>query len=104
MAKPEQTEKATPKRREEARGKGQVPRSTELAGSVTFLAVVLVLHAFFAPMMDSLEGSMRAYFSRLGDMQSDMTIHSVRDSLRKLRRESRWSFSESLRLRLFLGS
>ena len=77
MAKPEQTEKATPKRREEARGKGQVPRSTELAGSVTFLAVVLVLHAFFAPMMDSLEGSMRAYFSRLGDMQSDMTIHSV---------------------------
>ncbi len=77
MAKPEQTEKATPKRREEARGKGQVPRSTELAGSVTFLAVVLVLHAFFAPMMDSLQGTMRGYFSRIGDMHHDLTIHSV---------------------------
>lgn len=77
MAKPEQTEKATPKRREEARKKGQVPRSTELAGSVIFLAVVLVLHAFFAPMIDSLEGSMRGYFSRIGDMRSDLTIHSV---------------------------
>ncbi len=77
MAKPEQTEKATPKRREEARGKGQVPRSTELAAGVIFLAVVLVLHAFFAPIMDSLEGSTRGYFSRIGDMHSDLTIHSV---------------------------
>jgi flagellar biosynthetic protein FlhB len=77
MAKPEQTEKATPKRRQEARGKGQVPRSTELAASVIFLAVVLVLHAFFTPMIDSLQGSMRGYFSRIGDIRSDLTIHSV---------------------------
>jgi flagellar biosynthetic protein FlhB len=77
MAKPEATEKPTPKRREEARKKGQVPRSTELAGSVTFLAVVLVLHAFFTPMMDSLQGGMQGYFSRLGDMRSDLNFHSV---------------------------
>ena len=77
MAKPEQTEKATPKRREEARGKGQVARSTELAGSVIFLAVVLVLHAFFTPMMGSLEGGMRAYFSRIGQAGGDFTFQSV---------------------------
>src|ERR1700752_1073307 len=77
MAKPEQTEKATPKRRQEARKKGQVPRSTELAGSVTFLAVVLVLHAFFAPMMGSLQGGFQAYFARLGDMHDDPNIQSI---------------------------
>lgn len=77
MAKPEQTEKATPKRREEARKKGQVARSTELAGSVIFLAVVLILHAFFAPMMNSLEGGMRAYFSRIGQTGGDFTIRTV---------------------------
>ncbi|HET9029308.1 MAG TPA: flagellar biosynthesis protein FlhB [Candidatus Aquilonibacter sp.] len=77
MAKPEQTEKPTPKRREEARKKGQVARSQELAGSVIFLAVVLILHAFFTPMMDSLEGNMRGYFSRIGQASGDLTYHSV---------------------------
>lgn len=77
MAKPEQTEKPTPKRREEARKKGQVARSQELAGSVIFLAVVLVLHAFFTPMMDSLQGGMRAYFSRIGHANGDLNFHAV---------------------------
>ena len=77
MAKPEQTEKATPKRREETRKKGQVPRSTELAGSVTFLAIVLVIHAFFTPMMTNLQGSFRGYFSRLGERGGDLTFQSA---------------------------
>src|SRR5215472_11423637 len=77
MAKPEQTEKATPKRREESRSRGQVPRSTELAGSVSFLAIVLVIHAFFAPMMDGLQGSLRGYFSRLGEQTGDVTFRSA---------------------------
>ncbi len=76
MAKPEQTEKATPKRRHEARQKGQVPRSTDLAGAVIFLSVVLVLHALFMPMMNGLQGSATAYFSRLADHQ-DATFQSV---------------------------
>jgi flagellar biosynthesis protein FlhB len=76
MAKPEQTEKATPKRRHEARQRGQVPRSTDLAGAVIFLAVVLVLHALFTPMLNGLQGSAAAYFSRIAD-HHDATIKSV---------------------------
>lgn len=45
MAKPEQTEKATPKRLDEARKRGQVAKSSELAGAAVFLAGVFVLHA-----------------------------------------------------------
>ena len=65
MAKPEQTEKPTPKRRHEARERGQVPRSTDLAGSVIFLSVVLVAHALFTPMLNGLQGSAASYFSRV---------------------------------------
>ena len=76
MAKPEQTEKATPKRRSEARQRGQVPRSADLTGAVIFLAVVLVLHALFMSMMNGLEGSATAYFSHIADHQ-DATVQSV---------------------------
>ncbi|MGB6984878.1 MAG: flagellar biosynthesis protein FlhB [Candidatus Aquilonibacter sp.] len=76
MAKPEQTEKATPKRRQEARERGQVPRSTDLAGAVIFLAVVLVLHALFMQMMNGLQGTATAYFSRIAE-HHDATFHSV---------------------------
>lgn len=75
MAKPEQTEKPTPKRRSEARARGQVPRSTDLAGAVIFLAIVLVLHAFFTPIYDGLGTSMRAYFQHVasyGDFNDDV--------------------------------
>src|SRR3954467_15170127 len=39
------TEKATPKRREEAREKGQVAKSTDLSGSVVLMATILALAA-----------------------------------------------------------
>ncbi len=42
----EKTEKATPKRREEARRKGQVARSMDLTGAVVMLAGLFALHAF----------------------------------------------------------
>ncbi|HUA07849.1 MAG TPA: flagellar biosynthesis protein FlhB [Candidatus Acidoferrales bacterium] len=76
MAKPEQTEKATPKRRHEARQRGQVPRSADLAGAVIFLAVVLTLHVLFAPMMNGLEGNATAYFSRIA-LHQDQTFQSI---------------------------
>jgi flagellar biosynthesis protein FlhB len=76
MAKPEQTERATPKRRQEARQRGQVPRSSDLAGAVIFLAVVLVLHALFVPMLDGLQGGASAYFSRIAE-HHDATFQSV---------------------------
>ncbi len=76
MAKPEQTERATPKRRQEARERGQVPRSTDLAGAVIFLSVVLLLHAFFTPMIDGLQNSSSAYFSNVA-RHGDLTFASV---------------------------
>jgi flagellar biosynthetic protein FlhB len=46
----DKTEKATPKKRDEARKKGQVARSMDLNGSIVLLAALLALSAF-APMM-----------------------------------------------------
>ena len=76
MARPEQTEKATPKRRQEARERGQVPRSVDLAGAVIFLSVVLTLHALFVPMLNGLQGSATAYLSRIAD-HGDPTYQTI---------------------------
>jgi flagellar biosynthesis protein FlhB len=46
MAGDNRTEKATPKKREEARKKGQVARSMDLNGAVVLLAALLALSAF----------------------------------------------------------
>jgi flagellar biosynthetic protein FlhB len=43
MADEERTEQATPRKRQEARKKGQVARSTEINGAAIFLALVLTL-------------------------------------------------------------
>ena len=50
MAASDKTEKATPKKREDARKKGQVARSMDLNGAVVLLAALLALSAF-GPMM-----------------------------------------------------
>jgi flagellar biosynthesis protein FlhB len=55
MAASEKTERATPKKRGEARDKGQVARSTELNGAVVLLAGLLALSAFGPALMRSLE-------------------------------------------------
>src|ERR1700722_17272497 len=47
MAKPEQTEKATPKRQGEARQRGQIPRSPDVAGSLIFITIIIALHLTF---------------------------------------------------------
>ncbi len=76
MAKPEQTEKATPKRKEEARKRGQVAKSPELAGAAIFLAAVFVLHAFLGPGLTSVFAMMRSIFGRASSPE-ELTIHSV---------------------------
>lgn len=60
MPKPEQTEKATPKRRSEARKRGQIARSQELAGSFVFLSSILVLHAYGTQTMGHLDVTMQS--------------------------------------------
>jgi flagellar biosynthetic protein FlhB len=76
VPKPEQTEKATPKRREEARKRGQVPRSQELAGSVVFLVSVFVIHAFFQRTVTGLTATAANLISRIAE-HHDPTIRSI---------------------------
>lgn len=76
MARPEQTEKATPKRREEARGRGQVAKSPDLAGAAVFLAGVFVLHALTPAALGSLSTTVQEILWRTHEHQ-DFTIASV---------------------------
>jgi flagellar biosynthetic protein FlhB len=75
MARPEQTERATPKRRQEARGKGQVAKSPDLAGAAVFLAGVFVLHALAPAALGSLSGVIQEILWRIHEHQ-DFTIAS----------------------------
>jgi flagellar biosynthetic protein FlhB len=54
----ERTEKATPKRRNEARKKGQVAKSTDVNGSVVLLASLFALGSFGPTLVQKLEASM----------------------------------------------
>lgn len=76
MARPEQTEKATPKRREEARGRGQVAKSPDLAGAAVFLAGVFVLHALTPAALGSLSALVQEILWRIHEHQ-DFTVASV---------------------------
>lgn len=76
MAKPEQTEKATPKRRSEARKRGQVAKSPDLAGAGVFLAGVFVLHALAPGTIGAVGAAMQAVLWRIHEHQ-DFTPQSV---------------------------
>ena len=76
MARPEQTEKATPKRREEARGRGQVAKSPDLAGAGVFLAGVFVLHTVMPAALGSLFTFVQEILWRIHEHQ-DFTIDSA---------------------------
>lgn len=54
MARPEQTEKPTPKRRSEARQRGQIARSSELSPAFVLLAAVLIFHFGFSFWLNSI--------------------------------------------------
>lgn len=67
MSAADRTEKATPKRRQEARRKGQVARSTDLGGAVVLLAALGALAAFGPGIVDGLAGSMRGLLAQASD-------------------------------------
>ena len=48
----DKTEKATPKKREDARKKGQVARSQDINGAAVLLASIMALNAFGPKIMD----------------------------------------------------
>lgn len=76
MPRPEQTERATPKRREEARKRGQVAKSTDLAGAGVFLAGVFALHTLAPVTFQNMSASMQTVLWRIHEHQ-DFTAQSV---------------------------
>ncbi|HEY8297269.1 MAG TPA: flagellar biosynthesis protein FlhB [Candidatus Baltobacteraceae bacterium] len=76
MPRPEQTERATPKRKEEARKRGQVAKSPDLAGAAIFLAVVFVLHSNMMQALGGIGGTMQSILVGLHQRQ-EFTIVSV---------------------------
>lgn len=76
MAKPEQTEKATPKRRSEARKRGQVAKSPDLAGAAVFLAGVFVLRTLAPGTIGQVGAAMQALLWRIHEHQ-DFTPQAV---------------------------
>lgn len=63
----DRTEKATPKRRKDARKKGQVARSADLNGSVVLIAALGGLSAFGPAVVDRAAEQMRGFFAQAGD-------------------------------------
>jgi len=57
----EKTEKATPRKRQEARKKGQVFRSTDLNSAILIITVFAVINFGFPYMLESLQGFTREY-------------------------------------------
>src|SRR5579862_7352916 len=76
MPRPEQTERATPKRREEARKRGQIAKSQDLAGAAVFLAGVFVLHAVAGVTFRNVSAAMEAVLWSI-HQQQDLTVQSV---------------------------
>ncbi len=71
------TEKATPKKRNEARGKGQIARSQSLPFAATFVGIVIVLGVYGSILFDNLKQLMHYQLSHAnhidftaGDLQS----------------------------------
>src|SRR3954469_5925677 len=59
----DKTEKATPKRRSEARKKGQVAKSADLNGAVVMFAALFALSATAPHLVEVLQASMRDAFA-----------------------------------------
>ena len=75
----ERTEKPTPKRREEARRKGQVAKSADVNGSLVMLAALFALGSFGPKIVQTLEASMINGLSQIShpDVVSQQGIGKV---------------------------
>lgn len=69
MAKPEQTEKATPKRLGEARAKGRVAKSVEVAPALIFITATVVLHFGFSVWLNHIYNLMQVSFTHIASHQ-----------------------------------
>ena len=67
----EKTEQATPRKREEARERGQVARSQDLSSAVILLAAVLALQFFGGAMVNGMSGSTAGILERLAEVDGE---------------------------------
>jgi flagellar biosynthetic protein FlhB len=80
MAADDKTEKATPKKQNEARKKGNVAKSAEVNGAVVLGAGVIGLSAFGPKMVDGVAAAMRNTFGEIanaGAITSAAGLHSL---------------------------
>jgi len=80
MADYDKTEKPTPKRKHEARKKGQVAKSTDLNGAVVLVAGLIGLIAVGPAVVSGVSGSMRSTFAQIadpGDATSAAGLHGL---------------------------
>ncbi|GAC1659777.1 MAG: flagellar biosynthesis protein FlhB [Candidatus Elarobacter sp.] len=76
MARPDATEKPTPKRKREARERGQVARSQDIGGSAIFLAIVIALHVGFLAAVDASAQAFKVALTHAGT-HDELTIRSI---------------------------
>jgi flagellar biosynthesis protein FlhB len=80
MAKDDRTEKATPKRRQEARKKGQVARSVDFSGAIVMNVGLVVIGALAPTVFGAAASSMRNAFEQIshsGDMMTAAGLNSL---------------------------
>ena len=77
MADPGKTEKATPKRREEAREKGQVPRSVEVNSAVILLTALLTFRYAGPYMVDSMNQLAVFYYQNMNMTLGMESLYSL---------------------------
>jgi flagellar biosynthesis protein FlhB len=80
MADHDKTEKPTPKRKSEARRKGQVAKSTDLNGAVVLVAGLIGIIAVGPAIVSGISGSMRSTFAQIanpGDATSAAGLHGL---------------------------
>lgn len=71
----EKTEKATPKKRQEARKKGQVPKSQELVTAILLLGIFIILHVLRGQIGDQVGQYAADWFSQMG--RKELTVGTV---------------------------
>lgn len=77
MSDEEKTEDPTPKRREEAREKGQVARSQDMNSAFIILSGMLILYAFGYLMLERLYGNAMVFFDYMGSEPIMENIEAV---------------------------
>ena len=80
MPRDDRTEKATPKRRQEARKKGQVAKSVDLGGASVVIAALIALSWIGPAIVGSVAGAMRDAFGEIahsGDVTTGAGLHRL---------------------------